>query len=142
MVTRGRMGIGTVALLALGLGLGVAAAQDQPGAPSQEQRQQMREWCKQNPEECRAKMKQRADEWFKKVDTDGDGTISRQEAEANAPRLAKHFDQIDTDHDGTISRAELKAARKAMHERHHQQGAGKPPQESAPQPEQAPQPRQ
>ena len=136
MMTKGKMGSALAALLALGLAVRIAAAQDQPGGPSPEQRQQMREWCKQNPDECRAKMKQRAEEWLTKVDTDGDGTISRQEAEANAPRLAKHFDEIDTDHDGTISRAELKAARKTMHERRRQQGGGKPPEQDAPQPQQ------
>ena len=45
----------------------------------------------------------------KKLDTDGDGRISRAEAAA-APRLAEHFDAIDTNGDGFISQDEMKAA--------------------------------
>ena len=47
--------------------------------------------------------------FLKKLDTDGDGRISRAEAQA-APRLAAHFDEIDTDKDGYLSPDELKAA--------------------------------
>jgi Ca2+-binding EF-hand superfamily protein len=47
---------------------------------------------------------------FKKLDTDGDGRISRAEAQAGAPRLAEHFDEIDTNKDGFISMDEMKAA--------------------------------
>ena len=45
----------------------------------------------------------------KKLDTDGDGRISRAEAAA-APRLAEHFDAIDTNGDGYLSQDEMKAA--------------------------------
>lgn len=45
----------------------------------------------------------------KKLDTDGDGRISKAEAAA-APRLAEHFDAIDTNGDGFISPEEMKAA--------------------------------
>jgi len=51
---------------------------------------------------------------LKAADTNGDGLISRAEAQAALPRLAKHFDQIDTDRDGQISPEELKAAHQAM----------------------------
>jgi Ca2+-binding EF-hand superfamily protein len=47
---------------------------------------------------------------FKKLDTDGDGRISKAEAQA-APRLAQHFDEIDANHDGFITPDELAAAR-------------------------------
>jgi Ca2+-binding EF-hand superfamily protein len=47
---------------------------------------------------------------LKKLDTDGDGRISLQEAKA-APRLAEHFSAIDTNGDGFLSADELKAAR-------------------------------
>jgi hypothetical protein len=47
---------------------------------------------------------------LKKLDTDGDGRISMQEAQA-APRLAEHFKDIDTNGDGFLSADELKAAR-------------------------------
>lgn len=48
----------------------------------------------------------------KKVDLDGDGKISRDEAKGYA-RLEKGFDRIDTNKDGFLSRDELAAARKA-----------------------------
>ncbi|MGZ5046604.1 MAG: EF-hand domain-containing protein [Usitatibacter sp.] len=46
---------------------------------------------------------------LKKLDTDGDGRISRAEAQA-APRLAAHFDEIDANKDGFITMDEMKAA--------------------------------
>jgi Ca2+-binding EF-hand superfamily protein len=65
-----------------------------------------------------AKRQEGAAAWFKKVDTDGDGRISKAEAQANAPRLAAHFDQIDTNGDGYITPEELAAA----HQHHHRGG--------------------
>lgn len=82
---------------------------------------QGRQWCKENPEECRAKMEQKREAWWKKNDADGDGAVSREEAEKNAPRLARNFDKIDADGDGRITPEELQAARKAAHERHKQE---------------------
>jgi Ca2+-binding EF-hand superfamily protein len=65
-------------------------------------------------EELRAfHAKQRAEHW-KKLDTDGDGRISKAEAQAGAPRLAEHFDQLDANKDGYLTPDELAAA----HERH------------------------
>ncbi len=52
---------------------------------------------------------------LKAVDKDGDGRISRVEAEAKAPRLAKNFDQIDTNKDGYLSKEEITAAWKQAH---------------------------
>ncbi|HEX4781929.1 MAG TPA: EF-hand domain-containing protein [Usitatibacter sp.] len=52
----------------------------------------------------------KAAERFKKLDTDGDGRISRAEAQAS-PRLSKGFDAIDANKDGYITPDELKAAR-------------------------------
>ena len=52
----------------------------------------------------------KADDGVKKIDIDGDGRISRAEAQAGAPRLAKHFDEIDTNKDGFITPEEMKAA--------------------------------
>ncbi|HEX7558960.1 MAG TPA: EF-hand domain-containing protein, partial [Usitatibacter sp.] len=46
---------------------------------------------------------------LKKLDTDGDGRISRAEAQA-APRLAANFDAIDANKDGFITMEELAAA--------------------------------
>jgi Ca2+-binding EF-hand superfamily protein len=85
----------------------------QPGA---QDRQQMREQCRQNPQACRERMQERMQEWFKKVDKDGDGSISREEAQANAPRLAKNFDAVDANHDGKVTPEELRAHHKAMRE--------------------------
>lgn len=50
----------------------------------------------------------RAQNW-KKLDTDGDGRISREEAKA-APRLSEHFDAIDANKDGYITAEEMQAA--------------------------------
>lgn len=72
--------------------------------------------CRQDPERCRAQMKERFEAAWKRADTDGDGTLSRGEAEKGMPRLARHFDQIDTDHDGRVTVAEVDAAR-ARHPR-------------------------
>lgn len=44
---------------------------------------------------------------FQQVDTNQDGTISREEAAA-APQLAGRFDELDTDRDGRVSPTELK----------------------------------
>ena len=49
---------------------------------------------------------------LKKADTNGDGMISKAEAQAN-PRLAKNFDAIDTNKDGQLSKDEIAAARAA-----------------------------
>ncbi len=52
-----------------------------------------------------------------KIDTDKDGFVTRAEAEANAPRLAKHFDKIDANGDGKLSHEEMLAARAKMHKK-------------------------
>lgn len=44
---------------------------------------------------------------FSSVDSDGDGKLSRQETEQQAPPLAANFDTIDTDHDGGLTRQEI-----------------------------------
>jgi hypothetical protein len=51
---------------------------------------------------------------LKAADTNGDGLISKAEAQASLPHLYKHFDQIDANHDGQISPEELRAARQQM----------------------------
>lgn len=46
-------------------------------------------------------------EKFAAADTDHDGALSRAEAAAGMPRVAKHFDEIDANHDGKLSFAEI-----------------------------------
>jgi Ca2+-binding EF-hand superfamily protein len=66
-------------------------------------------------EELRAFHEKRQAERWKKLDTDGDGRISRAEAQANAPRLFEHFDEIDANKDGFLSADELRAAMMRHH---------------------------
>ena len=53
---------------------------------------------------------------FKRADTDGNGVISRAEAEKHMPRLARHFDRVDANRDGHITREEMASVRKALFE--------------------------
>ncbi len=52
---------------------------------------------------------QKMQERLKAADKDGDGKISKSEAEASLPRLAKHFEQIDTNKDEFLTRDEMHA---------------------------------
>ena len=74
------------------------------------------EACKANPEKCRAERQARFEARFRKADMDGNGMVSRAEAEKAMPRLALHFDRIDTNKDGQITRDELAIARKVHFE--------------------------
>ena len=78
-----------------------------------------REQCRANPEQCRAERQARFEERFKQADTDGDGALSRVEAEKGMPRLSRRFDAIDADKDGRVTREEIEAARKARASRRH-----------------------
>lgn len=49
---------------------------------------------------------------FAKLDSNGDGVISRTEAQA-APKLAAKFDAVDSNKDGVLTREEFAAWRKA-----------------------------
>ncbi|RAJ82275.1 EF hand domain-containing protein [Chitinophaga dinghuensis] len=77
-------------------------AQEAPQQPQQHQQQGDRE------------------AFFKKIDKDGDGKLSKAEVEAASKddkRLAKlneNFDSIDTNKDGFIDKDELKAFRKSQ----------------------------
>jgi EF hand len=50
-------------------------------------------------------------EAFERADKNGDGKLSKEEAE-NMPAIAQRFEQIDTDKDGNISKAEYLEALK------------------------------
>ncbi|MGB5103541.1 MAG: EF-hand domain-containing protein [Steroidobacteraceae bacterium] len=78
-------------------------------------------------EAMRAEMRAKAHERLKAADTDGDGSISRQEAEASMPGLAAKFDRMDADKDGKISSDEMHGFRAAgkKHERKHMRMAFK-----------------
>jgi hypothetical protein len=69
-------------------------------------------------DEMKAARAKTATVMFKRIDADNDGRISNAEADANAPRLAKHFAMVDTNKDSYVSQDELVAARKKMAERH------------------------
>lgn len=76
-------------------------------------RQKQREECKADPEKCRAAARARFEQRFKKADADGNGTLSRAEAQKSMPMIARHFDAFDANKDGQISLDEIYAARKA-----------------------------
>jgi Ca2+-binding EF-hand superfamily protein len=48
------------------------------------------------------------DAYFARADTDGDGALSRAEAERGLPRVAKKFERIDRDGDGRLTLEELR----------------------------------
>jgi hypothetical protein len=75
--------------------------------------QQRREQCKADPGKCRAEMQAQSRERFKKADTNGDGRLSREEAERGMPEVARNFERIDANKDGVVTLEELEAARKA-----------------------------
>lgn len=64
-----------------------------------------------------AQAKQDMQERLKAADTNGDGFIDRQEADAKLPRVAKNFDKLDADQDGKLSASELKQAAELARQR-------------------------
>ncbi len=50
---------------------------------------------------------------FERADADGNGSLSRAEAEKGLPRVARDFDAIDADHNGEVSPEEVRAWMKA-----------------------------
>lgn len=75
--------------------------------------EQRREFCKAEPEKCRAEMEARQEERFKKADANGDGRLTREEAQKGVPAIARNFESIDANKDGVVTLEELRAARKA-----------------------------
>lgn len=61
---------------------------------------------------------------FKAADTNGDGALSKDEAQAGKMSgLATHFDRIDADKDGKLSKQEMQTVHATTRGRHHMQGA-------------------
>jgi Ca2+-binding EF-hand superfamily protein len=63
-----------------------------------------------------ADMKTRGEERWKASDTDGNGSLSRAEAEASSSWVGDRFDKLDANTDGELTREEMHAARKQGHE--------------------------
>ncbi|MFN0162461.1 MAG: EF-hand domain-containing protein [Burkholderiales bacterium] len=82
------------------------------------------------------RMRQMFEERFKKADADGDGALTRAEAEQGMPRIAEHFAAIDTNGDGKVTPDEVRAAmerrRAATAEGSPQAGSGAGPGRSGP----------
>lgn len=57
-----------------------------------------------------AAQKEKLQQRLKAADANGDGLISRGEAAASLPRIAKRFDTLDSDHDGQLAPDELRQA--------------------------------
>ena len=58
---------------------------------------------------------------FKMWDTNGDGQITRDEAQAAAAAMAtKRFDKLDLNHDGVLTREEVQQAFQARRAQRHQ----------------------
>lgn len=60
------------------------------------------------------------DQLFKAVDTDGDGKISKAEAELKTPAMYENFEFIDANHDGGLTKAEIKGFNAAQEKRRHE----------------------
>ena len=65
----------------------------------------------------RAEARARADARWAAADADGDGAISREEAQKSMPRMAENFDKLDANGDGKIERSEMHNFR--MKRKHH-----------------------
>ncbi len=65
------------------------------------------------PAEKEAKMEKKADMWFDKIDSNGDGKISKEEHDAFGDSM---FTKADANSDGNISKEEMMAAKKKEHE--------------------------
>lgn len=63
-----------------------------------------------NAQDNKDRPKRDPEELFKKLDTDGDGKVSKAEADKSEFKMIKeHFNEIDKNADGYISKDEFKA---------------------------------
>lgn len=60
-----------------------------------------------------AKMEKKADMWFSKIDSNGDGMISKEEHDTFSESM---FKEADKDGDGSISKDEMKAQKSKEHD--------------------------
>ncbi len=66
----------------------------------------------------RKAMAQQFNQRFTEADANGDGKLTREEAQAKMPKVAAHFDEIDVDKKGYVTKQEvMKAMRKMAAER-------------------------
>ncbi len=68
-------------------------------------------------EERRRAMQESIESRFFEADSDGDGTLDRQEATEKLPQIARHFNSVDTNQDNLISLGELIEAQARIVER-------------------------
>ncbi len=109
--------LGAVALLSSGVPSSAAeTAVTPPRQNSLEERINQAYPDREQVESRRKQMRARMREKLQRADQNGDGSISRAEAERDLPGVARHFDQIDVNRDGIISRDELRAAREKRRE--------------------------
>jgi Ca2+-binding EF-hand superfamily protein len=58
-------------------------------------------------EKMRVEMRAKAEQRWTEADKDGDGALTREEAQASMPGLAERFEQFDSNGDGKIARDEM-----------------------------------
>lgn len=87
------------------LGLGVASAQTAPTQPAPAPK----------PAAATAQAATSANEaMFKRIDTDGNGAITKAELEKADANLARDFERYDTDKDGQLTMVEFEAMLKVL----------------------------
>ncbi|TDF62000.1 calcium-binding protein [Cupriavidus sp. L7L] len=96
----------TGALLAAVFVAGQAGAQQQPQAQPAQPAQPTQPAQPQKPMTAQ-EMKAAFAEKFKAADTDNDGKLTRQEAEAGMPEVAKNFDKIDRKKTGYVTQKQV-----------------------------------
>ena len=60
------------------------------------------------PQVSRKEQEAKLNQVFKVIDINGDGKISREEAELKEPNIAANFEQLDANHDGDLTKKEIK----------------------------------
>jgi Ca2+-binding EF-hand superfamily protein len=97
--------------------IGTRAAETTPPPAAAPSSDMMHEHCRKDPTGCREHGRARFEERFKRLDRDGDGAVSKAEAEQGAPHLARNFAAIDANQDGKLTPAEVRTAARARMEK-------------------------